>query len=104
MWAALLSRRRTGLWKLAMKRPAVVVSVGAYCSVLCWPRPPHPQRRITTRTSALSEGEHVRLGARFQERDLECSLADSIADAHKLIEPAFQEGAVPFLVDVHAGG
>ncbi len=50
----------------------------------------------------LSEGEHVRLGARLEERDLQRPLADRVVLAHELVEAAVPEQAVPVLVDVHA--
>ena len=59
----------------------------------------HFVRQIVLR---LSEGEHVRLGAGLEERDLQRPLADRVVLAHELVQAAVAEHAVAVLVDVHA--
>ena len=49
----------------------------------------------------LSEGEHVRLGARLEEHDLQRPLADRVMLAHEMVQAAVPEQAVAVLVDVH---
>src|SRR5512132_2845517 len=54
------------------------------------------------RTVGLAEREHVRFGARLEECDLQCPLADGVVLACELVEAAVPEQAVPVLVDIHA--
>jgi hypothetical protein len=51
---------------------------------------------------ALPERERVRLGAGFEERDLQGALADRVVLAHELIHAAFAEHAGPVVVGVDA--
>ena len=53
-------------------------------------------------SSRLSERERVRLGAGFEEGDLQRPLADRAVLAHELVQAAFPEQAGPVLVDVDA--
>lgn len=50
----------------------------------------------------LPEREYVRLGAGFEERDLQCPLADRVVLAYELVEAAVLEQAGPVVGDVHA--
>jgi hypothetical protein len=50
----------------------------------------------------LPEGEHVCLGARLQEGDLQGPVADRVVGAHELVQAAVPEQTVAVLVEVHA--
>lgn len=52
--------------------------------------------------SGLAERERVRLGAAFEEGDLERLLADRVVLAYGLVQAAVPEHAVSVLVDVDA--
>src|SRR4051794_23175494 len=90
-------------------RPAPTPSEGADCE--CWATTSataampvrYPVRAARSRGASLRgrlpEREHVRLGARLEERDLDRPLAHRVVLAHELVEAAVPEHAVAVLVD-----
>jgi hypothetical protein len=59
-------------------------------------------RRQTADRSDLSERERVRLGAGFEEGDLQRPLADGAVLAYELVHAAVAQQTGPVLGDVHA--
>jgi hypothetical protein len=65
-----------------------------------WDVAPRAADRDEVVARLLPEREHVRLGARFAERNLERPLADRVVRAHELVQAADPEHAVAVLVDL----